>query len=349
MNVIILAGGKSKRLWPLTYKTPKCLLPVAGKPILYFLLDKICHLPGIGKIIIAIDENKESNFKLHAEKMEAAAQPHEIKIVPHKLTSSHEPKGPLKKISEILKYAEDIGIVGENFLVIGADNVFGFNFERFLRRCKRQEGCYIAIHEREVDHNEIDFGIPKIDKTGRLIAFSEKPGHIQTSTACYWYNESVLTRIPKYLSSRRKDNLGSFIGWLLEKNITNVQPYIFSEPWYDAGTRKGLLGANAFLLQDNEDRKGYSGGRGEVGLNNPIRIHPTCQITNSSIGPVVYLASDVKVTNSKLVNSIVLDGAKIVNCRLTNCIVGSDAIVEGDVSDATIGNHANLSIGCSKA
>ncbi|HIC51825.1 MAG TPA: phosphocholine cytidylyltransferase family protein, partial [Candidatus Marinimicrobia bacterium] len=32
MKAIILAAGVSRRLYPLTYDTPKCLLEVGGRP-----------------------------------------------------------------------------------------------------------------------------------------------------------------------------------------------------------------------------------------------------------------------------------------------------------------------------
>ncbi len=36
MKAVILAAGVSRRLYPLTYDTPKCLMDVGGKPIIEF-------------------------------------------------------------------------------------------------------------------------------------------------------------------------------------------------------------------------------------------------------------------------------------------------------------------------
>ncbi len=41
MQAIVLAGGFAKRLWPLTIDTPKPLLPVAGKPIIEYILRRL--------------------------------------------------------------------------------------------------------------------------------------------------------------------------------------------------------------------------------------------------------------------------------------------------------------------
>ena len=63
MNVIVLAGGYAERLWPLTENFPKTMLKVAGKPVLYFLLENISKLQGISSITIAVDKDKKTYFE----------------------------------------------------------------------------------------------------------------------------------------------------------------------------------------------------------------------------------------------------------------------------------------------
>src|SRR5438477_197266 len=47
MKVIILAAGYATRLYPLTLTQPKPLLPVAGKPMIEYVLD---NLAAVGRI-----------------------------------------------------------------------------------------------------------------------------------------------------------------------------------------------------------------------------------------------------------------------------------------------------------
>ena len=43
MQAVILSAGYGTRLYPLTKTTPKALLPVAGRPVLEYLLEKLKH------------------------------------------------------------------------------------------------------------------------------------------------------------------------------------------------------------------------------------------------------------------------------------------------------------------
>ncbi len=58
MKALILAAGVSRRLYPYTYSTPKCLLKVGGKPIIDYQLEAIKNL-NIKKIIMIIGYHRE--------------------------------------------------------------------------------------------------------------------------------------------------------------------------------------------------------------------------------------------------------------------------------------------------
>ena len=58
MKALILAAGVSRRLYPQTYNTPKCLLEVGGKPIINYQLEALSEL-GINDITMIVGYHRE--------------------------------------------------------------------------------------------------------------------------------------------------------------------------------------------------------------------------------------------------------------------------------------------------
>lgn len=58
MKAILLAAGLGTRLRPLTDHTPKCLVPIAGKPLLQYWLELV-HAAGIDDILINLHYKHE--------------------------------------------------------------------------------------------------------------------------------------------------------------------------------------------------------------------------------------------------------------------------------------------------
>src|SRR5919108_4555157 len=55
MKAILLAGGKGTRLRPLTIHTPKPIVPIFNRPLLYYQLDLLKQLPEIDEVILSLN------------------------------------------------------------------------------------------------------------------------------------------------------------------------------------------------------------------------------------------------------------------------------------------------------
>src|SRR6185312_4385262 len=55
MKAILLAGGKGTRLRPLTVHTPKPIVPIFGRPFLYYQIDLLKQVPEIDEVMLSLN------------------------------------------------------------------------------------------------------------------------------------------------------------------------------------------------------------------------------------------------------------------------------------------------------
>jgi glucose-1-phosphate thymidylyltransferase len=342
MKVIILAGGHAQRLWPLTEHYPKPLLRIAGKPVLYHLLENISHIPDIQSVTIAIDENKKNYFIRDIENLNLAMNPRPC-ISAHALYANGKIKGPIKKISEIfagMKSSE----LQDDFLILGGDNVFGFSLSQFFNFFRQAGKNCNAIQCVQDTDDLSQFGIPSLDDSGRMTDFVEKPASTclrMISTACYAFEGSYLKMVDDFLADDEDDRLGEFIGWMLKK--TEMVGYQFQDSWFDVGSREGLLDANRFLLNWKEaNRRVPKMIQGRTKINPPVHIEESATIIDSTIGPNVYIAKNARIENAKIKNSIIYEDCTVRNSLMDRSIVGNNCIIDGNISSAVFGPRSNF-------
>lgn len=104
-KAIILAGGIGKRLQPITFSIPKVLVPINGKPVIDFIVEKLEAL-GVGKIGIVVSYKKEQIIEHFGDKFYYFEQ--------------KEPLGTANAIAT----AEEFINEKEKFLVINGDIFF---------------------------------------------------------------------------------------------------------------------------------------------------------------------------------------------------------------------------------
>jgi len=237
MKAVILAGGYAKRLWPLTRDTPKSLLKVGNKEIITLIIEKLKKI-NISEIIISTNKK----FK---EKFEEYIQGTNLKLIIEPTLSEE------KKLGSIggLNYIIDKLNIDENTIIIGGDNIFEFDLNKFIDFFKENGTC-IAL--KQIDDKELikKYGVCTLDNN-KIINFQEKPEEPKSnlaSTACYLFKIEELLLIKKYLEQGNSpDAFGNFISWLIKQ--TNIFGFPFEEDWFDIGS----------LEQLEEADKKYSG------------------------------------------------------------------------------------------
>jgi glucose-1-phosphate thymidylyltransferase len=235
MKAIILAGGFAIRLLPLTKHIPKPLLPVAGKPVIDYILEQINQIQEIDKVIVSTNEYYENNFRYWLSGISGHSK--EIKVL---YEGSKTEKRKLGAIAALQYVIETENLFNEELLVVAGDNLFEFSLIEFIKYYRKYRKPVIALcNKTNVDVAELrKYGLGILDGYKRVIGFQEKPQEPKSSyiaTGCYIYPPEILHYLQDYLKEKNNpDAPGFFIEWLHKR--TDIYAFVSSEAWYDIGS-----------------------------------------------------------------------------------------------------------------
>jgi mannose-1-phosphate guanylyltransferase len=159
MKAFLLAAGHGTRLRPLTDRVPKCLVPIAGKPMLQIWFDQ-CRRAGITEILI--------NLHAHADQVAEFVTRHAGDL---EVTLFEEPE--LLGSAGTLRANRGWLGKGEEFWVLYADVLNSLDFSVMLA-AHRQSGMLATLGTYHV-HDPQHRGIVTTDIKNRITAFIEKP------------------------------------------------------------------------------------------------------------------------------------------------------------------------------
>jgi glucose-1-phosphate thymidylyltransferase len=241
---IILAGGFAKRLWPLTLNKPKPLLPIAGRPALDYILEKILVLkPSIDKILISTSSKFEEQFKEWSSKY----RDQRVEIVPDGSWREEDKPGAIGALASLSN------MINEDVLVVGGDNLFTDDLAPFLAFFKEKRASTVGVY-RAANAEQVKRGSAVIiDGEGKIVSFLEKPNTVHTSLVgaviyafpekvCDWLNEYARLKLPR-------DEPGRFIEWLHKKE--QVYAYMLKNMVWDFGTLESYKQINHLLSSKN--------------------------------------------------------------------------------------------------
>lgn len=241
MIAIILAGGYAKRLWPLTLDKPKALLPVAGKPIIDYVVEKLVSLePPVSKIILSTN----LKFLSHFEEWLENSQYHTIRLIPEDSRSQKEKLGAVRALADIV---DKIG--SKEALVAAGDSLFTDRLEGFVRFFHERHAPTVALyHARNLAETKKGSSV-MIDNSNRVLEFVEKPSRPKSTLvgAClYALPAGIGRRFREYLAlGQTTDEPGRFIEWLHLQEP--VYGYLLKDYLWDIGTIDSYKAANEFF------------------------------------------------------------------------------------------------------
>ena len=241
MQCVILCGGFATRLRPLTLDQPKHLLPIAGRPMVDYLLDRLAAA-GLMTGLLVTNHRFAANFQDWARQGE-----HSLRVeILDDGTETNETR--LGSIGD-LRFALDAADVREDFVVVTGDNLFTFAvdplFETFRRR-----GHTIALYDVGSVEVARQMGHATCDAAGRVVKFVEKPAHppdTLVSIGIYLYQAAGRNLVDRYLAEGQSpDRTGDFVAWLHKQVPVYGHRILHDEGvWFDIGSFDQYQEANA--------------------------------------------------------------------------------------------------------
>jgi glucose-1-phosphate thymidylyltransferase len=244
MKALILAAGYATRLRPLTDELPKQLLPIGGRPIVDWILGKLCDVAEIDEVHLVTNSRFAPAFDAWADGLDTRLRPR----VHDDGTRSNEHR--LGAIGDIAFTLARTQIEGDDLLVIAGDNLFEFSLSELVDFW-RQKGKASAVAVHDVGRRELAtrYGIVDVDEDWRVRRFVEKPAEPTSTlaaTATYVFHREHVPLVRDYLAEGNSpDQPGRFVAWLQEREP--VYAFSFDGEWFDIGDPAQLLVADNYV------------------------------------------------------------------------------------------------------
>ncbi|MEL7122464.1 MAG: sugar phosphate nucleotidyltransferase, partial [Bacteroidota bacterium] len=239
MKVIIPVAGAGTRLRPLTYTQPKALIPVAGKPIISYIIDQLVE-KGINDFVFVIGYlgEKIKNY-IDATYPELSK---EFVIQENRLGSAHA-----------IWVAREFWQDSEEVIIFFGDVILDFNLQFVL------DSPYSVLAIKKVKDPR-EFGVVELDDNEKVTRVIEKPKIPKSDMAMVgFYKIREVKHLARSLefvikSNKRNDNEFPLTDSLMNMIEEGVDfKTLVVDNWYNCGKKEVLLEANALLL----DKLGY--------------------------------------------------------------------------------------------
>ena len=332
MQALVLAGGEGTRLRPLTYTTPKPVMPLAGQPFLSFMLDWASS-HGVDEVILSCGFMSDAVKRVLGDIYDGMRLRYVIE---------DEPLGTAGPV----RLAYDEGILEERLFVLNGDVLTDMDLTAELQQHERA-GARATLALYPVDDTS-SYGVVPTDEEGRVEDFIEKgggdPPTNRINAGAYVIERDVVEAIPAGRSvSFEREVFPALVG-------NGLYGYDAAGYWIDIGTPERYLESTWDLLAGRVASK--LPPRDETGS----LIYENCLLAGAHVGPQSVLGRHCSVgTDARVERSVLHErvhvgaDASVVEAVLAERVrVGERARVEAGAmvgAEAVIGEDAVIGEG----
>ncbi|MGD0852145.1 MAG: NDP-sugar synthase [Acidimicrobiales bacterium] len=311
MKSIILVGGKGTRLRPLTYETPKQMLPLVGVPMIECVFEWLGR-HGVTDAVLSLGYLPDSFTEAYPSNVIAGVR----------VDYAVEPE-PLDTAGAIRFAATRFGF-DETFLVVNGDVLTDLNITTLKAFHLQHEGAAtIALHP--VD-DPSRFGVVPTAEDGRVINFVEKPPRDEAPTnninaGTYIFEPRALDHIaPEGRVSVERDTFPALA------RAGELYAMVDSAYWLDTGTPQAYLQANVDILNGRQGMHEFTDIVNCSWLHHSSTVDTTATLINSVVDSDCVVGANVL-----LEETVLLPGAVVrSDCVIRSSIIGPGAVIGRD-------------------
>jgi len=308
-SAILLVGGMGTRLHPLTLKTPKPMLQVAGVPFTEHQIRKAADA-GITEIILATSYKSELFEPYFGDGKRFGIK---IKYAVEK--SALGTGGGIRNAANLLADCDQV-------VIFNGDVLSGHDLAAQLAFHKKNLAD-ITLYLTQVEDARA-YGCVELLENKQIKSFLEKmenPISNLINAGCYIFNRQIIDQIPQNkVVSVERDTFPNLLA-----NNAKVFGYLDNSYWLDIGTPAALVKASADLITGAITSSATPNHTGDNLISPSAQIGSGCVINNGSV-----IESEVVVeSNCQITGSIIGSGAKIGgNCKIIDSIIAPGAQIE---------------------
>jgi NDP-sugar pyrophosphorylase family protein len=331
VKAIVLVGGEGTRLRPLTYSTPKPLLPIANQPFLERQLSWLAR-HGVDEVVLSLGYLPDA-FEEHFPDGRFGDLVLRYAVEDHPLGTAGAIRFAAQGLDERLVVCN-----GDVLTTLDLDALVAFHD----RRGAEATICLTQVSDPSA------FGVVPTRDDGEVVAFVEKPPKGKAPTnwinaGTYVLEPSVLQRIPERLTvSIERETFPRML-----EEPSRLYAMTSDAYWIDIGTPEKYLQAHADVLA------GVLGGAPAPGARETapgVWVQGDAQVDGDArLEPPVLLGDGARVAaGARIARSVVGAGATVgAGARVLRAVVHDGAVLEADaeVIDSVLGGDATLGVG----
>ncbi len=321
MHAFILAGGFATRLWPLTESRAKPLLPLAGRPLLDYLVGSIpyCKFPQIhlganmqsdASCISSITLSTNAAFRVDFEEWQKTSSV-PVSIVIEDAQSDTQKLGALGAVSTWIQKEQ----IDDDVLLLAGDNYTEASLIDFIRLFRGNP--LIAGHDIGSLEQAKQFGTILLKKGDSeslqtVESFEEKPAHPKSTIVStgWWILPKTSFPLLHAYAKQKPDNIGGIFEEFLAKSIS-VDCFSFRDRWRDIGSFSAYLSLHSDVV----------GGQ--------VLIDPTSTVdAHTRFEGSVVIGPNIHITQSFLKNCMLFGETTVHDCSLIDSIIDTHCTLQ---------------------